>query len=273
MSMQSQSHADEDRTAAALKMIGDFANQICQTAPVERTETDIELSGDAKAKVGGVISKLADLGLQGSGKYRDQSNSNILVEKDLIIAIQGGNNCKLDVFHSLERDLLSRSETGSGSKKATLIDYQTPSEEVYCKRLRSVIDSVKSNFKGLLGPTFGSANSWTANIRLPSAKWCVVNTFPGGFGNQAPHKYYSCMLDQDETNAENMKIKLSSYAKSTIACLGPSWSGSALDQNYDISDAEVIFSKDDGGPTVQLRASGKYNTDFDLAECAATVIG
>lgn len=98
-------YAQDTRTAQALKMITDTASQICQSAPLSETDSGIKLSGDAQAKLGGVIGKLADLGISGAAGYQSNQSEGVL-QKDLVTAIQSSNNCKLEVFKSLERDLL-----------------------------------------------------------------------------------------------------------------------------------------------------------------------
>ncbi len=89
----------------ALAQIIKTANEICQSAPLEETSRGIDLKGDANAKLGGLVGKLADLGIAGAGEYQTNRSLGVL-QKDLIIAIQSANGCKLEVFRTLEKDLL-----------------------------------------------------------------------------------------------------------------------------------------------------------------------
>ena len=89
----------------ALAQIVKTANEICQSAPLEETSRGINLKGDANAKLGGLVGKLADLGIAGAGEYQTNRSMGVL-QKDLIIAIQSANGCKLEVFKALEVDLL-----------------------------------------------------------------------------------------------------------------------------------------------------------------------
>jgi len=89
----------------ALAQIIKTANEICQSAPLEETSQGINLKGDANAKLGGLVGKLADLGIAGAGEYQTNRSMGVL-QKDLIIAIQSANGCKLEVFKALEVDLL-----------------------------------------------------------------------------------------------------------------------------------------------------------------------
>lgn len=98
-------------TKEALRLINETAGQICQTSPLEQNSTGTELSGEAKAKVGGIVGKLVDLGISGAAEYQSGHSAGVL-QKDLITAIEIGNKCKLQVFLTLERDLL-------GAKRST----------------------------------------------------------------------------------------------------------------------------------------------------------
>jgi hypothetical protein len=89
----------------ALRLIDETAGQICQTAPLEQHNTGTELSGEAKAKVGGIIGKLAGLGFEGAAEYQSGDSAGVL-QKDLIEAIQIGNKCKQHVFDTLVGILL-----------------------------------------------------------------------------------------------------------------------------------------------------------------------
>ncbi len=94
-------------TDEALKQIIETANQICQSAPLEQTSQGVNLSGDAKAKVGGLIGKIADLGINGAAQYQTAKSIGVL-QTQLKDVIQNSNNCKLEVFSALEKDLIHR---------------------------------------------------------------------------------------------------------------------------------------------------------------------
>lgn len=84
----------------ALKDITDAAERICNSIPLSGTSQSAELSGQAKAEVNGVIKKVAELGVQGAGKYQTSEFSNVL-QRDLAQAIQTNANCKQTVFSVL----------------------------------------------------------------------------------------------------------------------------------------------------------------------------
>lgn len=100
-------YAQDTKTAQALKMITDTAAEICQSAPLEESSNGVKLSGDTQAKLGGVIGQLADLGISGAASYQSSRSKGVL-QQDLVTAIQSSNGCKLEVFRTLERDLLQQ---------------------------------------------------------------------------------------------------------------------------------------------------------------------
>jgi len=97
----------QEQTAQELELISKTANEICQTIPLEYTYSGVQLTGDAKAKVGGLVGKFVDLGLSGTGESESTHTTGIL-EQDLVKAIGNSNDCKLSVFKTLERDLLRK---------------------------------------------------------------------------------------------------------------------------------------------------------------------
>lgn len=138
----------------ALAKITETANQICQSAPLEQTSQGVGLSGDASAKVGGLVGKIADLGISGAAQYQTGHSRGVL-QKDLIEAIQNGNSCKLEVFKTLEKDLIrGRTTSDPGTPKPG----QLPSSSTKSPApMRALIDPAQSN--GLRPPT---KSLWTA---------------------------------------------------------------------------------------------------------------
>jgi hypothetical protein len=114
----------DSQTQAALNMIADTADRICQSAPLEHTEEGIKLNGDARAKVNGLLGKLADLGVQGSGQFNSEQSKGVL-EAHIVDAMQASNNCKLTVFQTLEKDLI-RSQTSIPNSSGTPLTTSTP---------------------------------------------------------------------------------------------------------------------------------------------------
>ena len=95
----------EDANGQALALIAETAAKICQVAPLTQQNSQVVLSGNAKASVNGIISKLADLGIDGAAKYTSGSSNGVL-QQDLVAVLKDGNDCKLQVFNKLVDKLL-----------------------------------------------------------------------------------------------------------------------------------------------------------------------
>ena len=110
-----QAHAQSEtsdstlvRSQKILNMIMNTADHICEKPPLRQTSSGVTLSGDAKAKVGGLVGKIANLGINGKATIHHTSSSGVL-EKDLAQAISISNNCSLAVFKTLSAELLPKS--------------------------------------------------------------------------------------------------------------------------------------------------------------------
>jgi hypothetical protein len=89
------------QSTEALTIIGDFADRLCQTVPLETTINEIQLTGGAKAELAGVLSKLTNLGVSGTAKYENIESKNVL-QKDLAAAIQDSRTCRLQIWKDLK---------------------------------------------------------------------------------------------------------------------------------------------------------------------------
>lgn len=89
----------------ALQAIRETAAGICATVPLNAKQSNFELSGQAQAKIKGLASKIANLGVSGAGKYTQGASSGLL-QKDLASAIKGSNECRLAVFNKLVEAML-----------------------------------------------------------------------------------------------------------------------------------------------------------------------
>ena len=97
-----------DKSVEALKVIGDFADRLCQTVPLDTRSENLQLSGNAKAELEGIIKKLANLGISGAAKYESSSSQNVL-QKDLAEVLKESRDCRLEIRH----DLKSKFQIGS----------------------------------------------------------------------------------------------------------------------------------------------------------------
>jgi len=85
----------------ALEAILDAADRICVTPPLEEHHSTVVLSGNAKAKLNGVITKIADLGIEGAAAYTTE-NAKGVAQAKLADALKTGNDCKLTVLTTLK---------------------------------------------------------------------------------------------------------------------------------------------------------------------------
>jgi hypothetical protein len=100
--------------ARALKVISETATDICNTVEKEGSSQSAELSGNVKAKLGGVIGKIADLGVEGAGKYSSAEYRNVL-QQELSKTLQSNADCKLSVFKLLQEKMVGSVAPASGS--------------------------------------------------------------------------------------------------------------------------------------------------------------
>lgn len=108
----------------ALQLIRETADSICKDIPLEQTGSEVQLSGDAKAKLDSVIAKVVDLGVEGTGKYKSSRSQGVL-QKDLAEALKTSTDCKLVVFNKLVARLLPSSQPDTPSAPTPLQDYQS----------------------------------------------------------------------------------------------------------------------------------------------------
>lgn len=99
--------AQEDmaKVQQALGAISRFANEICTSIDASSSSSSVEVSGEAKAKLDTLVSKIVDLGIGGSAKYTQAQGKGVL-QKDLAQAFKDANTCRLQVLESLKDRLL-----------------------------------------------------------------------------------------------------------------------------------------------------------------------
>lgn len=110
-----QSDTALDRQREALDMIADFADRFCKDIPLVGRGDSVELSGEAKAELSGIVRKLADLGLEGAGKYQNLEYQGLL-QKDLIEGLKSSVDCRLKIWNDLKSTLVT--ETPSAPSKS-----------------------------------------------------------------------------------------------------------------------------------------------------------
>lgn len=94
--------------AKALELITNTADRICNIISTKGEADSSEAKGNVTAQLNGLASKLADIGISGSGSINKEKYQNVL-QQDLATALKDSAACKFKVFDSLQSKLL---ETG-----------------------------------------------------------------------------------------------------------------------------------------------------------------
>jgi hypothetical protein len=89
----------------ALNIIAEFADKFCKDINQQGGSHKLEVTGDAKAKLTGVVKQLADLGFEGAAKYNSQNYEGLL-QTDLLAALKDNNSCRLQIWNDLKGKLL-----------------------------------------------------------------------------------------------------------------------------------------------------------------------
>jgi hypothetical protein len=97
---------DLEGQTKALRAISAFAAETCgDHLALEGQATHLELSGEVKAQLQGLVTRVADLGMTGAGKYKSDAFKNVLHEQ-LAEALKDNANCKLKVFELLQEKMV-----------------------------------------------------------------------------------------------------------------------------------------------------------------------
>ncbi|MCC4775411.1 hypothetical protein AB4077_20260 [Vibrio cyclitrophicus] len=117
-----------DKQKEALNLIVTTAKELCENVPLSGGTEGVQLTGEAKAKVSGIVKKLADLGLEGAVKYESNEYEGVLQE-DLAAIVNKSANCKMDVWKDLQDKLVLPPEPTSSTKNSeALIKDQNPTD-------------------------------------------------------------------------------------------------------------------------------------------------
>jgi hypothetical protein len=101
----------QDSTEKALDLIGGFADRICATVPTAGGAISVELGGRAKAELADVVTKLAELGIDGAATFKSQTYQNVL-QQDLANALKSAQDCRLQIW----KDLKARFQLDASTK-------------------------------------------------------------------------------------------------------------------------------------------------------------
>jgi hypothetical protein len=99
-----------DKQKEALLAIQNFAASICDSVKAEGKQVAWEASADAKAKLGGVVKVISDLGVEGAAKYKSSEYEGVL-QSDLSKVLTDQGTCRQSVFRELKDKLIPVNET------------------------------------------------------------------------------------------------------------------------------------------------------------------
>ncbi|CAN7354081.1 hypothetical protein [Neorhizobium sp. LjRoot104] len=97
--------AGEKAATAAVQIISEYADRICGVMPVNGETSNLTLDGETEAKLNGLVSKLADLGIKGTAKYEFKNFKNVL-QADLPKLIEKQVECKSAVSDKMSGAIL-----------------------------------------------------------------------------------------------------------------------------------------------------------------------
>jgi hypothetical protein len=98
----------------ALRSVYEAADRICGQVAKKGTAQELELSGGAKAELANVLRKLANIGIEGTAKYRTSEYEGVL-QQDLAKVLNTTTECRRDVFLRLTEVLLPQATSESAS--------------------------------------------------------------------------------------------------------------------------------------------------------------
>jgi hypothetical protein len=97
-----------------LHLITETANSICNVIPTTGERESVQVDGNVKAELSGLLKKLTDAGLSGSGKFTSEEYVGVL-QKDLASALKNNADCKETVFKILQEKILPPSYSSEDS--------------------------------------------------------------------------------------------------------------------------------------------------------------
>lgn len=108
-----------DDMKKALDIIADFADRTCSKIPLEGSGNSVELTGEGKTELKGMLKKVANLGIEGAAKYEETEWTNVL-QKDLAKKLQESDTCRMKVFNELKDRIIPKKEDSSAPHSATI---------------------------------------------------------------------------------------------------------------------------------------------------------
>jgi hypothetical protein len=101
-SAQSQSM---DAQAKALDLITKAADSVCSTVKQAGSSESLNVKGEVKAQLNGLIKQLADLGINGAADFNSDQYEGV-IRTDLATAVLNNAQCKFNVFDKLQAKMI-----------------------------------------------------------------------------------------------------------------------------------------------------------------------
>jgi hypothetical protein len=97
-------------TGQALDLITNTADRICNVVTTKGEVESTQVTGQVKAELSGLASRLANVGISGTGSITNEQYQNVL-RQDLASTLHDNAQCKLKVFEDLQVKLIPEAPT------------------------------------------------------------------------------------------------------------------------------------------------------------------
>jgi hypothetical protein len=94
-----------DVQAKALDLITKTADSVCGIVQHHGNSESLNVKGEVKAQLSGLIKQLADLGISGAADFNSDQYEGV-IRTDLATAIRNSAECKLNVFDKLQAKMI-----------------------------------------------------------------------------------------------------------------------------------------------------------------------
>jgi hypothetical protein len=141
-------------TADILGAIGEAADRICVPVAQSGHTTQTTAHGDVKAGLSWLAKKLADVGITGTAEIASTEYEGVLQDQ-LAAALGDIRQCKLKVFDSLQKKLLSGAPDSDLTERIRLAQQRM---EMNVRRCRTDVDSIRADI-GSSGSSYSYAGA------------------------------------------------------------------------------------------------------------------
>jgi hypothetical protein len=162
-----------DAQTKALGLITNTADRICNIVSTNGDANSVEAKGNVNAQLSGLASKLADIGVSGTGGINNEKYHNV-IRQDLSATLKDNAACKLKVFESLLSKLME-----TGSARPVLVPQQAPTNS---RPHTGINCNIQPAHSGDIAKDTNWAEEWGAAC-LPAAPGIDCNQPPARSNN------------------------------------------------------------------------------------------